>query len=176
MSLRRAEERVQRLFAMQELQHQRQSPPIDVEAASGLEPPRLSKPHACGRAIFVCVICFLSVLFVCLTAMMLGWVYYHVHIGGGRAPHARPIVTPLRPVPTILKKVLRLKRAPAPGHGVDAASLQEVFPTWGQPPQWSVDDAVRDLALALLHLAERLPDPNAKSATLNSAVEPPLEL
>lgn len=174
MSLRRAEERVQRLFAMQELQHQRQSPPIDVEAASSVvQPPRLSKPHACGRAMLLCVFGFFALFFVCLTAMVLGWVYYHVHIGGGRA---RPMVAPLRPVPTILKKVLRLQRAPAPGHGVDAASLQEVFPTWGHPPQWSVDDAVRDLALALVHLAERLPDPNAKSATLNTAIEPPLEL
>ena len=126
--------------------------------------------------MFLCVFCFFALLLVCLTAMVLGWVYYHVHIGGGRAPRVRPAPPSLRPVPTILKKVLQLKRAPAPGHGVDAASLQEVFPTWGHPPHWSVDDAVRDLALALVHLAERLPDPNAKSATLNTAIEPPLEL
>lgn len=56
---------------------------------------------------------------------------------------------------SVLKKLALLRRAPAPAHGVDHASVLTVFPDWIESDgRWHLQNAIEDVALALSYLAQ----------------------
>ena len=56
---------------------------------------------------------------------------------------------------SVLKKLALLRRAPAPAHGVDHASVLTVFPDWIESDgRWHLQNAFEDVALALSYLAQ----------------------
>jgi hypothetical protein len=71
-------------------------------------------------------------------------------------PEREPRAPRARPLPAVLRRFALVRRAAAPQHGADLESLQRSFPSWGAPPNWSLDDFVRDASLALAAVAERL--------------------
>mgnify|MGYP001377986456 FL=1 len=81
-----------------------------------------------------------------------------------------------RPLPAVLRRFALLRRAAPPSHGADIASVQKAFPAWGQPPNWTVDEVVRDVSLAIGVISERLSDSqglkqDARNAAFGSQVD-----
>jgi hypothetical protein len=70
-----------------------------------------------------------------------------------------------RPLPALLKRFELLKRAQAPERGASIETLDLAFPHWNDRMK---DPAVRDLALAVAYLAERLPDLGLDSSRIDS--------
>ena len=69
-----------------------------------------------------------------------------------------PPATPPRPLPAILKRVRTMQRATAPGdHGVTTDSMLAAFPTWAPNGSLQVEEALKDVSLALVMLSNHLP-------------------
>lgn len=135
----------------------------DLEAASGgdyvIEPPRLQNSTVCAKATLGC--CALGCCI--LLGLILGAV-----INTGPVVFVRTVLadvvapttpaTPPRPLPAILKRVRTMQRATAPGdHGVTTDSMLAAFPTWSPNGSLQVEEALKDLSLALVMLSNHLP-------------------
>ena len=65
---------------------------------------------------------------------------------------------PPRPLPAILKRLRTMQRATAPGdHGVSTESMLAAFPTWSRNGSVQVEEALKDVSLALVMLSNHLP-------------------
>ena len=63
-----------------------------------------------------------------------------------------------RPLPAILKRIRTMQRATAGGdHGVSTESMLAAFPAWSQNGSIQVEDALKDVSLALVMLTNHLP-------------------
>ncbi|MBE34871.1 MAG: hypothetical protein CMI16_04840 [Opitutaceae bacterium] len=156
MSIRRAERSLTGLWsnAMDQLPPQRahagrHSPPLPIrcEEPRG-EPPRL-QPSRCS-CFLTCVCCF-----VVLSALM----------GAGSLVLASGARLPWRAAkapPAMLQRFALVQRAELPGHGADPESLRKVFPHWARGESLALDEAVRDLALAVADLSRELESPNGR--------------
>tara|TARA_Y100000389_G_scaffold150200_1_gene149710 strand:- start:1918 stop:2223 length:306 start_codon:yes stop_codon:yes gene_type:complete len=64
--------------------------------------------------------------------------------------------------PAMLQRFALVQRAELPGHGADPESLRKVFPHWARGESLALDEAVRDLALAVADLSRELESPNGR--------------
>lgn len=160
MSIRRAERRLNSLFAMDDVEVCARSPPPELADA-----PRLKEPSGCARMalLLLCVgcACVSVVVFVGALATAQSLVPAAAPAAEFRARASRTTAS-RKPVPAILRRFALLERAAPPRHGVDAASLHSVFPLWGEA---GTLPAVSDLALAVSTLAAMLPPEPEESGT-----------
>ena len=171
MSLRRTEKTVESLWRAMNtpILHARQSPtPYDIEDYKGhgngdpvdvaqppsapqMQPPRLAGPGSCTRLLLaiLCLSCFGVVCFV-VTIVVNHLSIHHP---------AQPAVPP-RPLPALLKRFAKLKKATAGARGASRASVNDLFPHWGMGEADEADNivkpALRDLALGVAMLAQHL--------------------
>lgn len=136
--------------------HARQSPPPPhdledckghcngEEAAQNMQPPKLSGPGSCTRACLAisCLLCFGMFCLIVTAAIN--------HFPAMHATHAAAAPPP-RPLPALLKRFARLKKAATPERGAARDSITELFPHWRD-----VEGPVRELALGVALLAQHL--------------------
>ena len=171
MSLRRTEKTVEGLWRAMQTPisvHARQSPPpYDIEEYKGhngdpvevaqphpapqMQPPRLSGPGSCTRLLLalLCLGCF-GVLCLIVTIVVN---HFPVH-------HPAQPVAPPKPLPALLKRFAKLKKATGGARGAARESVHDLFPHWGMGEADEADNtmkpALRDLALGVSMLAQHL--------------------
>ena len=136
------------------------SRPCDLEYGNYYTQAPKLQGATCASKIVVCFFCILclSVTGIAIAALSALPVVDQAR----EAFHSTP-PRQQKPLPAVLRRFLNLKRAPVPDHGAELGSIEKLFPTWGRGPDWSVDDFVRDMSLALSSVAERLADPELDS-------------
>jgi hypothetical protein len=135
----------------------------DVEAPEPgeyvIEPPRLQSSTACAKAALGCCVlgcCLLAGLVLAAILNTGPMVFVRTVLADVVAP-ATPAAPP-RPLPAILKRVRTMQRATAPGdHGVTTDSMLSAFPTWSLNGSLQVEEALKDVSLALVMLSNHLP-------------------
>jgi hypothetical protein len=124
-----------------------------------IEPPRLQNSTACAKVALGCCALGCCVLFGLVLGAILNtgpMVFLRTLVADVVAP-TTPAAPP-RPLPAILKRVRTMQRATAPGdHGVSTTSMLAAFPTWSRNGTVQVEDALKDLSLALVMLSNHLP-------------------
>lgn len=135
----------------------------DVEAGGpaeyGFEPPKLEDSTFCAKAalgccaLFCCVVVGLALGAVLNTGPVVFARTLLADVVAPTTPSAAP-----RPLPAILKRIRTMQRAPAGGdHGVSTDSMLAAFPAWSQNGSIQVEDALKDVSLALVMLTNHLP-------------------
>ena len=135
----------------------------DLEAADPaeyvIEPPRLQNSTACAKATLGCCALGCCILLGLILGAVLNTgpvVFVRTVLADVVAPTTP--VTPPRPLPAILKRVRTMQRATAPGdHGVTTDSMLAAFPTWAPNGSLQVEEALKDVSLALVMLSNHLP-------------------
>lgn len=124
-----------------------------------IEPPRLQNSTACAKVALGCCALGCCVLFGLVLGAILNtgpMVFLRTLVADVVAPTSA--APPPRPLPAILKRVRTMQRATAPGdHGVSTTSMLAAFPTWSRNGTIQVEDALKDLSLALVMLSNHLP-------------------
>ena len=113
------------LYDIEEYKGHCSGEPGELSQAPGapkMQPPRLSGPGSCMRMLMalLCLSCF-GVL--CLLVTL---VANHIPTLHG----AKPVVPP-RPLPALLKRFAKLKKATSGTRGAMRESVHELFPHWG---------------------------------------------
>lgn len=135
----------------------------DVEAGGGadygFEPPRLQNSTLCSKVALGCCMLGCCVLFGMVFGVLVNtgpMVFMRTLVADVVAP-TTPAAPP-RPLPAILKRVRTMQRATAPGdHGVSTESMLAAFPTWSRNGSLQVEEALKDVSLALVMLSNHLP-------------------
>ena len=124
-----------------------------------IEPPRLQSSTACAKAALGCCVlgcCLLAGLVLAAVLNTGPMVFVRTVLADVVAP-ATPAAPP-RPLPAILKRVRTMQRATAAGdHGVTTDSMLSAFPTWSLNGSLQVEEALKDVSLALVMLSNHLP-------------------
>ena len=191
MSIRRAEKTLTSLWvsAMDGLPlptqatHGRNSPVCGLrDVESGISgaigtPPRLGGPGWLVRGVVIllgcslCVCAFLGIIMATSTPVFsdVGFVFAnarrseHKEVPGNTNGMVyNGVVQKSKPLPSILKRMTLLTRAPPPEHGPDLHSVGQAFPNWCEASCWESEfiwkheEVQKDLIMAIVALVDRL--------------------